>query len=153
MQTLETRNSQSRPNLVAEIFNLKSKIANSITITWVPSHVGIRGNEKADKLAQQGLKHPTIDHVVNRESSEITEDIKNHITLKWQQEWSASSTGAHNRLVAPNVSFNIKYVDKSRTKERIISRLRLGKCLLNYYLFKQNNHPTGLCNTCNVFET
>ena len=24
---------------------------------------------------------------------------------------------------------------------------------MNYYLFKQNNHPTGLCNTCNVFET
>ena len=30
---------------------------NQVTITWVPSHIGLLGNEKADKAAKLGLGH------------------------------------------------------------------------------------------------
>jgi ribonuclease HI len=30
----------------------------SITIKWVPSHIGIEGNERADKLAKKGAEKP-----------------------------------------------------------------------------------------------
>jgi len=34
-----------------------------------------------------------------------------------------------------------------------LTRFRLGKCLLNYYLYKLKLHRSGHCTTCNVDET
>ena len=35
----------------------------------------------------------------------------------------------------------------------VITRLQLGKCKLNSYLYTINRHRDGLCSTCNVPET
>ena len=40
-----------------------------------------------------------------------------------------------------------------RSKERLITRLRLGHCSLNHYLFKIGQHPTGECEHCNTQKT
>ena len=47
----------------------------------------------------------------------------------------------------------IKYICKQRDKEVIITRLRIGKCRLNYYLNKIGCHADGLCIKCHVAET
>src|SRR6218665_3711543 len=48
----------------------------------------------------------------------------------------------------------IKILNKyKRSKERLITRLRLGHCRLNHYLFKIGQHPTGKCEHCNTQET
>ena len=47
----------------------------------------------------------------------------------------------------------VKYVSKCRSKEVKISRLRLGKCKLNAYMFEIKLHPNGMCDTCNKLET
>jgi hypothetical protein len=44
-------------------------------------------------------------------------------------------------------------MDANRRKETIITRLRLGKCLLNMYLFRIGRHNTGLCDICLQPET
>jgi len=38
-------------------------------------------------------------------------------------------------------------------RERIITRLRLGKCRLNNYLYNLKLHPSGLCDVCGSIET
>jgi ribonuclease HI len=40
------------------IATLLSKKPTKLTIEWVPSHVGIEGNEIADQLARQAVNHP-----------------------------------------------------------------------------------------------
>lgn len=40
-----------------------------------------------------------------------------------------------------------------RRHETIINRLKLGRCQLNYYLFKMKRHSTGLCASCGKNET
>jgi len=41
----------------------------------------------------------------------------------------------------------------SRHQEVAITRLRLGKCQLNAYLYQIGKHADGLCVTCNKPET
>ena len=54
-QAIENNSLDSRPDLINEIqyklYEIRQHKLN-ITITWIPAHVGISGNEKADKLAK-----------------------------------------------------------------------------------------------------
>jgi len=153
-KTLASKKHASRSNLVNEIFEIKSKIKNQIAVVWIPSHTGIKGNEEADRLAREALKHQTIDCVVDKEYKEFSEEIDKHVLRSWQEKWSTCNTGRHNYKIEPKVSYLSKYRETHcRQKEIQISRLRLGKCRLNHYLYKMGCHETGLCNTCKIPET
>jgi len=41
--------------MLNEIYEHVKSIANKITITWIQSHVGIKGNEMADHTAQHAI--------------------------------------------------------------------------------------------------
>ena len=42
-----------------------------------------------------------------------------------------------------NFAGGVKYTHTSRRKEVIITRLRLGKCRLNHYLYEMSKHHDG----------
>ena len=151
LQSLQSRKSKTRPNLLNEICKLVTY--KHIDIVWIPGHADIRGNELADRNAKEAVCRPVVDLPVCCEASEAHDSIDRYILQQWQQKWQSSSTGQFNKTVDPLVSCKIKYVDNCRARERLITRLRLGKCCLNHYLFKINCHPTGLCSTCMVPET
>ena len=137
-----------------DIIKLISSLNKSkVTIIWIPGHCDIKGNDKADKLAKTALNNDNINIEVHRQKEELLEKVHQDTIIKWQTLWNNSTTGQTYKIVCPNVTLKNKYFCKNRKKETLISRLRLGKCHLNYYLHKINRHATGLCQTCNVNET
>lgn len=63
VNVLNKCHSKSRPEMVHEIFNVCKQLANAnieITFIWIPSHIGLIGNETADELAKTGAKKGDI---------------------------------------------------------------------------------------------
>ena len=70
----------------------------------------------------------------------------------WQSLWDLSSKGRFYYKIQPNVSFKVKYSDHHRATQTCITRLRLGKCLLNDVLYTYKVKDTNLCDFCDIKE-
>ena len=70
----------------------------------------------------------------------------------WQQEWNDGENGAHYRAVQPTVNNKIKYYARSRHKETLITRLRLGHCGVNKLLHGLQIVKDDKCATCQIKE-
>ena len=102
-----------------------------VALQWVPAHVGLLGNEMADKLAKAGSVLPQFE-------SELTfSETKSFLRSVFQQEWIT-----HNRGYRANL-------DSFRTLERkhqtTIFRLRTGHCRLNYHFHRIGLAPSPNC--------
>jgi len=139
--------------IINQIQDLQLSNNISTTIIWIPSHVGIRGNENADRLAKMAATQqtPPTDRTSNK--TDRKQQIIDYINSQWQDIYNTKITGKHYKSIVSTVSRQIKYSDNNRHKETIITRLRLGKCFLNAYLHEIKRHPTGLCDKCHVPET
>jgi hypothetical protein len=115
--------------------------------------VNIKGNEKADKLAKQALDHTEVDNSIAFEAREVNEQINDFTTRKWQKHWDNCTTGKFNRELNKTVKHCIKYENSCRRKEVTITRLRVGRCRLNKYLYDIGVAWSNLCSTCKVPET
>ena len=153
VQSLDQQKSNSRPKLIMEILTLLQNTTHSFSVLWIPGHSGIGGNDVADQLAKEALTRPTVDVQLEPEAREHYDAVDRYVLQRWQESWDQSTTGAHARSITPQVSMRSRHAYPNRRQEICISRLRLGKCRLNFYLFKYGLHPTGLCDTCEVPET
>ena len=124
----------------------------SITLVWIPSHVGLEENEQADVLAKQGLNTKTRKLKIMLDLNEMKSKIDEYILEAWQQIYNANDTGKHYKNIETLVTTKIKYKDVNRKKEVTISRLRLGRCKLNATLHTMKKHADGLCTTCGCRE-
>jgi len=89
-------NQTSRPNLIQEIKTEIQVISKTseIQLAWIPSHVGIKGNELADMLAKEATKHDQVSTEVKHEFKDASHKIRHHITGLWQQQYDKEQTGA-----------------------------------------------------------
>src|SRR2546426_11564442 len=124
-----------------------------LTLFWIPSHVGIVGNDKADDLAKIGTTRQQVEVMSSWELSEELAYIDTYVQQIWQASYSSESAGSFYREIEPIVSTRIKYQSQSRSKERLMTRLRLGKCKLHSYLHAVGCHADGLCSDCHMPET
>lgn len=131
---------------------LISQIANAIvnlppdkiTLEWIPSHVGIPGNEQADQLAAQSLQLKQITRLP-LPTTDTGRIIKKHYRDAWQVAWSShnQSTTAFKPLLGTTTG-----EDLPRPLQVCITRLRLKTCLVTHkHYFTQTSPAT--CNNCN----
>ncbi|HMG39082.1 MAG TPA: reverse transcriptase domain-containing protein [Nitrososphaeraceae archaeon] len=154
LTSIEQGYSQSRPALLNDLLSHMSKLNNNqVRFIWIPSHIDLTGNDRADTLAKEGL---CIDHINSTnylEFQEIFTLIKLYIVNKWQLEYNDDNRGHFYKSICPIVSTDIKYLEPYRHKEVQISRLRLGVANTNQRLFMLKRHSSGLCDTCQVKDT
>ena len=150
IQSIQSGHSKNRPELVNNILqtctNIKNK-GNTITLTWVPSHIGLTGNEKADTLAKLGsLDGTQIDIKLSLPEaySVIKHIIKKQFHKRWD-EYSAKHTIRSN--THPPTRMEKYHPDKQL--DDIYTRLKLNGSFLN----RRRIVSLGqLCSGCNVPE-
>lgn len=140
-------NIYSKNPLVQQILErchtLKAKENISTTIIWIPSHIGITGNEAADQAANQAR---TSELPVTQ--IQLHTDLKNAIKLRslqeWQVQWEGASTGLH--MIQPKIH-NSPQISLGRKDKTVVRRLRIGHTKLTHsYLMSSENQPK--CEHC-----
>ena len=120
----------------------------SVHFCWVPSHVGIHGNEVADEKARNFMENADFE-VDKVPHSDMKRSIKLYILQKWQERW-ASPLLLNNKkyksirsTIEPwHSSFN-----PNRRVEVILSRMRIGHTRLTHnFILEGSSAP--MCAHC-----
>ena len=135
------------------IVNLLEKLSRlceraDIIFCWLPSHVGISGNEEADKAAKDALSLDILPFKVPFEDFKPL--INNFVQNVWQKSWSDSSN-QNNKLVniKPSLGEWLPGLRTNRREEIILARLRIGHSYITHcYLLKGEEEPQ--CIPCNA---
>ena len=79
VHSLKSSKSKSRQNLYTGLIELIHTLSSDVTIIWVPSHIGIPGNERADKLAGKATMLPNIEYDIKFELHEAYAKVEKYI--------------------------------------------------------------------------
>lgn len=147
-------NSRSVDICVDELNTLATN--NSVKIAWIPSHSGWYGNEKADKLANEGASKPQINFHVRVTRSSLAEKITN-----WERKQAV--------LAWENIRKKYKHSDKyvrghetkianfllscSRRNIRILIGILTGHGCLNKYLMTIGKRNNDMCRYCKEIDS
>ena len=125
-------------------FNELQQMGKRITLCWIPSHIGIEGNEMADELAKIGLElEPSQDKIP---ASDSKPTINRFIREGWQSRWNNL---AHNKLhrVQPYLG-QWEGVSQTRRRDQVVlDRIRLGHSHLTHAFLLRGEEPPH-CPTC-----
>ena len=121
-----------------------------IVLEYIPSHVGIEGNEMVDRAARESLD----DNYLVRLPLNVDEFaciIKRKVRSAWQREWNESRCEYHN-LKPILGDWKSAYRD-NRREEVVLSRLRVD--CSNYFVqhhFPWGGPPQNWCERCRKYN-
>ena len=130
----------------------------SIKFVWIPSHLGIVGNDKANELANKSLSSANI--IVNKIFYKELYLLFNSSSLEDMKEYVANYDfirGLKGRkYIEKNGPFSlVPWFDKfdlDRKRVIIINRIKSGHVRTRDHLFKKNILDSNLCD-CNEAQT
>jgi hypothetical protein len=139
---------------------LKSIIKNypwvNIKFIWSPSHVGLTGNEMADKLAAEALNEPTV---VSSTATAAKLIANQNLYNKWHKDWNATKhlPSGWQRSSHPPSLKRTKLFDDADLPREILSRfiqMTTSHCFNGeYYRRFLSDKESDLCPTCGIYET
>ena len=117
----------------------------SVQFCWIPSHVGITGNELADAAARRAASA----HCTRRMSlpaRDFYPAVRASVYSLWQQTWDAQRSNKL-REIKPTLRLWRSSLRSSRWEEVVLCRLRIGHSYATHgYHFRGEDKPT--CPRC-----
>jgi ribonuclease HI len=136
--------------LVQEIHSLLTSLASrdvTVVFCWVPGHVGIQGNELADRAAKAATEKDALDDD-RLCANDLKNCFKSFFKKKFQTIWDQET---NNKLKEVKNTINSwdSSIRSTRREEVVLTRLRIGHTLFSHaYLFSLDKIPPR-CDTCN----
>lgn len=131
--------------LLNEIINLFLTLrGKTIIMAWIPSHIGIKGNEEVDQLAKSALDLPPGN--ISVPHTDFKGTIKSFIKNKWQLFWDQQNFNKLHSL-KPILGEWAPSCRSSRREEMVLARIRIGHTHLTHS-FLLKGEPVPDCTTC-----
>ena len=158
IQAVDKPKQQSGQYIIRNILQSLEELQNQrpsleFKIEWVPGHMDIAGNEKADKEAKRAALEQLAGEPLSRyklKSVQVTK-INDDINTAARKAWNNGKTNArqHRKITRPQrFKTGVQlYGDLPRKQLANLIRLRTGHCRLNSYLNRHNiiEDPTCEC--------
>ena len=134
------------PNILSALEKLHniSEDGKEVVFCWIPSHVGIKGNDRADAAAKAALQLPITNYKVPYTDNRMY--INRYIFTRWQNAWN---NAVLNKLheVKPILGEWPPAYRNIRRDEVVLCRCRIGHTFYtNSYLLK--GEPAPECIAC-----
>ena len=124
----------------------------TVSFCWIPAHVGVPGNEKADKAAKAAIQCTQArDGIPCRD---YYPSLKKIIWRRWQNAWNSEPMANKLRNIKEDVN-PWKQEAKERETQVLMTRLRIGHTRLTHcHLMEKPNGgikpEPSKCNNCQV---
>ena len=161
LQLIASHNPKTYIDIVhkIQIFLLKYNANSQFYLHWIRSHVGITGNEIADRAANKAHQNNRTE-LYHLSESELISTLRTKFQLYWKSYWQQSTnitgkgiylTDFADEIKFNTIIFNIKY----RRSQVLINRFRMGHIGVRAYLSRFNMSEDEFCqqNTCDGNET
>ena len=137
----------SKNSLVKNIQKEAYDSTNEFLMCWVPSHIGVHGNEIADKLARETTKRTEVLQTPLLRN-DLDASIKRKTKAEWQTRWQNMSPNLnHLRSITDSLSPLSNTFSGNRSWGRTLARLRLGYSRLTHgYVMARDHRP--ICDMC-----
>ena len=114
-----------------------------VILTWLPGHIGIPGNELADRIARNATNE-TSQNILIRFQDIKSENIQKHYST-WRDQWIFH--GNCLKIIKPNIEAWKFPSTLSRREQAVITRLRIGHThLTSLYMLLGQRRP--FCEYC-----
>jgi ribonuclease HI len=137
-----------------EAFWILHGLGYEINIGWVPSHVGVGGNERVDQIAKNAAAGLEYSGAAPR-SLDYFPLAKSRIFGLWQNKWDQSDMGRYTYSVFPTIPRK-PWFTKLEAERRVITainRMISNHTCLNTHLYRIGIKDSQLCPCNEDYET
>ena len=156
LQSLKGTNSKCKGKyLVYECWKVLEQLQErrcSIIFQWIPSHSGIKGNERADSVAKASLHIDNIEPLMIS-LSDMYNLANTQVKKCLENDWSRIKDGFFLGSIKEKWEYWPCTEISNRHLEVAMARLRLGCTRLNYHMHKIGLADSPDCSYCRQPET